>query len=668
MSSWREHILQEFTPHVARLTLVADPDGLLFEEGILQAIQEQGVELLAIEDLVPFRYTYESQFRWRWDRGEEVDVIAVLRSAPSDLDHLPFDLLQVGRKLAFHLGDIFPNLSYSVIAALDRKDLDPLYAAQSRHAPEPLGINATKEFVLRHVFEIAPELIKQDSDLLRVLLRLHYQGRVLPVTLSERFIELLQQNNAFARWPLGTLVRDREAFFTFLQERWPVFLDRMMRPDIPVVSETAGAFGLIIEGPAHIPFDHHDTRVYIDNLFLEGILRPVAHKQAADLSKTWASVGVRIDPSEDRIRRLTGLVKNLGSSIPTETARHSDWLYFARAWAELNVLAYEPYPPIGSAMSKSIRDLQVQVDAVFEAWLSGRFAGLIKLPPTPPVMLHHLPRFLARQKDEGRNTKVALVLIDGLSMDQWLIVRNTLVERRPELRFREEAVFAWIPTITSVSRQSAFAGREPYFFPNSIHSTDKEASLWTQFWADHGMNPREVVYQKGLGDGSLGDLKEMLSHPRVAVAGLVVDKVDRIMHGMELGMAGMHNQVRQWAQQPYLTELLDLLLSGGFRIFLCSDHGNIEANGCGRPAEGAIADVRGQRVRIYSDAVLRSTVKERFPQAIEWDPVGLPDTYQVLLAPHRCAFVQERERIVTHGGASLEELIVPFVEVEQKTS
>jgi hypothetical protein len=26
-----------------------------------------------------------------------------------------------------------------------------------------------------------------------------------------------------------------------------------------------------------------------------------------------------------------------------------------------------------------------------------------------------------------------------------------------------------------------------------------------------------------------------------------VDKVDKIMHGMEMGMAGMHNQVRQWA-------------------------------------------------------------------------------------------------------------------------
>jgi hypothetical protein len=52
------------------------------------------------------------------------------------------------------------------VAALDRGDLESLlYQAQLQHNPERLGDNATKEFVLRHVFEIAPELIKQASDL-----------------------------------------------------------------------------------------------------------------------------------------------------------------------------------------------------------------------------------------------------------------------------------------------------------------------------------------------------------------------------------------------------------------------------------------------------------------------------------------------------------------------
>ena len=177
--------------------------------------------------------------------------------------------------------------------------------------------------------------------------------------------------------------------------------------------------------------------------------------------------------------------------------------------------------------------------------------------------------------------------------------------------------------------------------------------------------PNEVVYLKGLGDGDLDKVSEALSHPKARIVGLVVDKVDKIMHGMEMGTAGMHNQVCQWAQQPYLSKLLDLLLDRGFRVYLTSDHGNVEARGCGHPAEGAVADLRGERVRIYPDAALRGMVKERFSTALLWDPVGLPPDYFPLLAPARQAFIQEKQSTVCHGGISVEELIVPLIQIER---
>ena len=194
MSSWRDQILKEFTPNVARLTLVADPDGLLLEERILDGISQQGFDVTTFGDRVAFRYAYESAYR---DRSDQKDLVVVLHSQASDLILLPYDLLDIGRRLSFSLGDIFPKLSYSVVASLDRGDLDALYDAQKRHAPGQLGENATKEFVLRHVFEIAPELIKQQSDLLRVLLRRHYQGQLIPSDLDKWFIQLLQQNKLF---------------------------------------------------------------------------------------------------------------------------------------------------------------------------------------------------------------------------------------------------------------------------------------------------------------------------------------------------------------------------------------------------------------------------------------------------------------------------------------
>ena len=666
MSSWRDHILKEFTSKVARLTLVTDPDGLLLEEGILESIRKRGFELIPFENHIVFRYVYELNFRSCWDRGEDTDLVVLLRSQASDISGLPYDLLQAGRKLSFSLSDIFPNLSYPVVTALDRGYLDALYEAQKRYAPSRLGDNDTNEFILRHVFEIAPELIKNPSDLLRVLLRRQYNGQIIPIGLDKRFIQLLRQSNVFDDWPLETIVSDREAFFTFLQERWAIFFSREASKEVNV-SEAAKSYSLSIKGPVELPFDHHDIRVYIENLFVSGLLHSVPHEHTDTLSKTWVGIGARTTKIEDRDRRLGKLIDNLEGSVPAMDAKHTDWFNFARVWAEMILLTNEQAYDIPEQKKKHIANLQAKVDAGFVDWLLKRYAGLVSLPPVPPVMLHHVTRFLARQIGEDRCAKIVLIVVDGLAMDQWLVIREALASRQSGLLFREQAVFAWIPSLTSVSRQSIFAGKAPIFFPNSIQTTDKEPALWAQFWIDNGLTPNEVLYIKGLGDGSLETVSEALSHPKVKVAGLVVEKIDKIMHGMEMGTAGMHNQVYQWAKQPYLNTIIDLLLDRGFRVYLTSDHGNLEAEGCGRPSEGVMANLRGERVRIYPDAVLRGKVKESFPVALEWDSVGLPEGCLTLLAPARKAFIQEKRRTVSHGGVSVEEIIVPLIRIERKS-
>lgn len=665
MTNWRDQILKEFIPNVARLTIAADPDGLLLEEGVLEAVRKRGFEMIPFEDHIAFRYAYESKFRSHWDRREETDLVVLLRSQRRDIVSLPYDLLLAGRTLSFNLAAIFPNLSYPVLAALDTGDLDALYEAQKRHAPGQLGDNATKEFILRHVFQIAPELITQPTDLLRVLLRRHYRDQKIPSILDERLIQLLSQSGLFDEWPLEDIVSDRQGFFAFLQERWPIFLDHLAQKSGTVVGERKKAYELSIVGPVEVPFDHDDIRAYIDKLFVEGLMQPVDYEHAGILAGTWAGVGVRTVSIKGSLRRMDKLIESLQKTIPPDEARYTDWIHFARGWAELILLLAERTEIISGDCSKDVQGLREQVDRAFAAWLLKRYAGLVNLPPVPPVMLHHIPRFLARQMSANPDAKIALIVMDGLAMDQWLVVRSVLISKQSGLRFREQGIFAWIPSLTSVSRQATFAGKAPMFFPNSIQTTDKEPALWMQFWADQGFAPDEVVYIKGLGDGRLDDVSESLSHPMAKVAGLVVDKVDKIMHGMELGTAGMHNQVRQWATQPYLRTLLTLLLDRGFLVYLTSDHGNIEAVGCGRPTEGAVADMRGERVRIYPDAALRDRVKERFPTALEWGTAGLPDDYLALLAPARQAFVQELHHTVCHGGTSVEELVVPLVQIER---
>jgi len=257
----------KFTPGGERLTVVADLDGLLLEEAILETLQARGFELVSFEDRIAFRFFYESRYRSHRDRGDLADLVVVVGDEESCLHEVPYDVLQAGRQLSFQLGDLFPKLSGSVVNALDRGDLDALYTAQAREPPaRRLGEAQTEMFVLRHLFQFAPETIRLASDLLRFLLRRHYRRLRLPGTLEHRLIRELRKDPVFKQWPLAQIVPDREAFFAFLQERWPIFLDRQTSGSV-AVHESTERYGLAFHGPAELPFDHPDVRVYIDNLF-----------------------------------------------------------------------------------------------------------------------------------------------------------------------------------------------------------------------------------------------------------------------------------------------------------------------------------------------------------------------------------------------------------------
>ncbi len=419
------------------------------------------------------------------------------------------------------------------------------------------------------------------------------------------------------------------------------------------------------QGPVLLPLDHQDIRVYIDNLFIEGKLTPVESTELAVDSGSWIQSGIRNSGAADEKHRLSRLFEHVTKMLPAEHALYSEWIAFALKWGELSALVHSSD---NNEFQCRFIETGNTLNTVFTHWLQQHYSSLINLPPANLAMLHHLPRHMARTIEDSKNSRVAVIVIDGLALDQWVTIRQVLQQQDPELLMRESATFAWIPTLTSVSRQAIFAGKPPFFFPKSILTTDSEEKAWKQFWEDCGLSPWDVVYQRGLGGGDAASLLDsLISSEKTRVTGLVVDKVDKIMHGMQLGSAGMHNQIQQWCQNGFLHTLIGKLIDSGYEVWLTADHGNIQCGGKGRPSEGAIAEIRGERARVYPTPELRSQVAEAFPFARAWEPVGLPAGYFPLLASGRDAFVNPSEAIVGHGGIAIEEVIVPLVKFERKT-
>ena len=602
-------------------------------------------------------------------QGEHIDQVVVLRIYVSELENLPYDLLKTaGRKLVFNLGELFPNLSYPVIEKLDRSRLDGLFDAQKKYTPARMGDNATKDFILRHVFGIEANLISNDVALLRMLLRLHYNKITMPELLSDRLVQALRQHGGFHNWPLEEIVPDDEAFFSFLQERWPVFLDRILSENEPTEKSSATDFNSEVDfkytGPEVLPFGHQDIRVYIDNLFIEGKLTPVQKPEISIETHSWIRSGIAESGGAYDDIRITRLLELVEKSVPNRESRYPDWLEFAMKWAELGALVHS-----GCQAKEWERSQQIGISLnnTFAEWLSDHYATLIDLPPINPAMLHHVPRMLAREMETKSNTGVALIVVDGLSLDQWVTIRQILREQDSSLVMQESATFAWVPTLTSVSRQAIFAGKPPFYYPSSIKTTNNESNLWRQFWESKGLSRLDIGYKRGLGDGDIVSvLDDTLNPGKTRAIGLVVDKVDKIMHGMQLGAAGMHNQIRQWCQDGFLSSLIGYLLDQDYQVWLTSDHGNIECQGKGYPSEGVIAETRGERVRVYPTPELRASVSRSFTFAREWEPIGLPPGYFPLVAGENDAFIRKGEVIVGHGGISIEEVIVPLVKFERR--
>ncbi|MFC1584565.1 BREX-3 system phosphatase PglZ [Fibrobacterota bacterium] len=652
MTSWRDSILKEFSPNISRLTLVADPDGLLLEEGVLKGIREKGFELIPFEDHIAFRYAYESKYRGTWDKGIETDLVVVLHSSESDLDALPFDLLQAGRKLSFNLGDLFPKMSYPVVDALNRKDLDSLFAAQQQYTPERLSDNGTKDFILLHVFGIAPETIKKDSDLLQVLLRRHYKKQQIPEILNVRLIWTLKNTGQFNDWSLEEIVTDELAFYSFLQERWPLFLNRLL--NIKNDTKTKVHF----TGPEYLPFDHDDVKVYIDNLFLEGFLEPIDFQEAKLPGSSWAIVGIRHDADAGIKIRYDKLLKKVKEEIPPIDCTYIEWLTFATKFSELQKSSLSK--DLSTENKDIVDELFTSIDDSFTKWLTGHYFHLYNQPPVPPAMVHHIPKALSRHIHEN---KIALIIIDGLSCMQWSILKDVLVQKDKSIAFKENNVFAWAPTLTSVSRQALLAGKAPLYFPDTIHTTARESRLWSQYWDSHNLKPNNVSFLKNLGSEPVEDTIGQTAIRSIRAVALIINTIDDIMHGSVLGQQGMAGQIQLWAENGYLSKMIGGLLNHDFKVFITSDHGNIEATGTGRPSEGILAETKGERARVFSSQTLRNRLKEKLPESIEWPSNGLPEKYFPLLAAGNSAFINKGEKSICHGSISISELIVPFVEV-----
>lgn len=641
-----DRILHHFPPHTHALTLVSDPDGLLADEEVLTTLAERGFRLINEPDPIRLRYRVEQARPFNLDHP-----LIVVTAGP--LNHLPYDLWQSGRHVALALHTFFPHLAYPVV-----RQLSPAQRSRLGRSPTParrLGRQATIEYVLRHVFGVDLTVLAQPARLIVWLDSYHQQAGTMPVPLIDHLLQHLQQALNYADWPLEELLANRDAFTTFIEEQW---LACVQQQSGELLSERRIGYVLSFERDDSL----QDT---LPRLVRSGTLIPVQVAQPGRLP-VWARPAVISVGEDRRPRRVTELLSVLNEDLDASPAdaRWEQWQSITRSWAELNTLRYALDGTLDSEQNRACETLEKALDTAFQAWLRQRYAPLGSQRLPLPHHVHHIPHYLAYQRRQRQTERIALFILDGMALADWYLIRQAWRARHPAWRFEEQLVLAQIPTITAISRQALVSGLRPAEFAATLDHNRAEPSLWAAFWAREDLTAEACAYVRLPLDED--NVPAEVHSARVRALCLVNNSIDRMLHGASLGGADLQASLRIWLEEKSgrLEAVIAGLLERGFVVYVTSDHGHVEAQGMGRPSEGVLVQTRSKRARVYDNWHAAANVQHGFKETILWNQDGLlPNDVWILMPEQRAAFVTFGEIVVTHGGPTLDEVVVPLVTI-----
>lgn len=644
-----------FPSHIHPLTLVSDPDRLMAGETLMAELTQRGFQVIQETDPVLLRHRMEEARPFTTDHP-------IILTTTGPLEDLPYDLYQGAYRVNLSLHQYFPNLAYPVLQMLSPDQIEIL---ESRLQPvQPLSRQKTIDYLLREVFNADPVSLSQPYALIAWLNDYHHRQSPLPELLRTNLAERLKEFPQYQEWNINLLIRDSHTFQDFVQHQWQLSIDQSLSGK--QVKETpAGYF---------IPFSRDpQLQDMVPSLVRQGTLQPVKINDQKELPK-WAQPGITM--IDVRLQRLKMLLENIENNLTTmnvDPTGWNTWQNFAQDWAETCSLMAQAGLVIQPNQKLAFQNSISNVDPLFTNWLSKNYTalGVQRLPV--PHHVHHIPHYLAYLHNLGNLSKAVLLVMDCLSLADWQVISPVWTKRHSDWKIKTETLLAQIPTITSISRYALISGLRLADFAGGIDPSIPEARVWELFWSREGFNENMCKLLPLYYDRQI-DQQPELQDPRVIFWCLIDDTLDKLAHNATLGAADQQSSLQLWLDPAHeqnsipLENLLDWYLDHDYSIFIASDHGHVEATGYGQPSEGLLAQTRGKRARIYSDRLAALRVQDAFTDTVLWDNDGLlPEQMFALMPAKREAFAPAGEVVVTHGGISIDEVIVPFIQITKES-
>ena len=645
-----KQLLNLFTKEAYPLTLAYDPDGLLEVETVLTALMERGFTPVFEHDPIHLRYQIELL------KPLSTKKPVIIRTE-LPLNELPFDLWLQGHHIQLSLHTFFPNLSYPVIQQLTTSQIWRL--SEGQKSKNRLGQEGTIRYVLKEVFGLEVNQLGHVDYLLNWLSEFHHQNELMADIFLEFLIREINAKSDYASWPIPEIITNKNRFLEILQSLWGSYINEKTDNEI---KETKTLY--------HVNFDESELlQTHLANIVQAGQLRPVKVTDFQGLPY-WAKPGISENIENLDLRRyeqIEGTLTNQTLEV-IKDYRWEDWRHLAYDWAEFTSLRFKPGLKLEKSQKTSFKHKQDEINSAFLPWLRDKYSYLAGRQLPIPHHLYHVPNYLAHERTKGTINQVALLVMDGMSLADWKVIQQKWRNRHKDWNIDEKLLLAQLPTITAISRQALISGLRPMEFAGSLKDNRQEQKLWSSFWEKQHIASSDIVYTR-LSSNSESTLPSWIDQPRLQIACMVVNDLDDIMHHAMHGNRGFFSDLEIWLDSGslYIEEVMEELLNQGFSIFVTSDHGHVEATGFGKITdEGLTVETRAKRARVYNNFNFASQNQEKRSPSLLWHGDNLlPEDIWALMPEKNQAYVSENEVVVAHGGATIEEVIVPFVKIEK---
>ncbi len=606
MSDWVKKITEKLMPANTSRVLVVDPDGLFSYVILQKAFSDAGYAIHSCKTALDVRRVFELELRVTKNKA----ILVV------EFPYVPHPDMR-GEVMVANIGyrDLFP---YFDAAALKGLSYNALCTLNELKPYETLGYDGTIRFLLENLYHVDLQALYASRTKERFLATLvdvvfHEDGMNAAVR------DYLYSEGKIRLAPLGKDIISREILLSYLQD-------------------ALKALGTGREGSCNLA--EPLLLKALGYLVTRKLLEPMkVSKDRFDALDPRLSSFFFIDEHEESIQRLESLLLQLQATERTIQDVPGEWLDLGPSLGEAYFLALSSQnaeSPV--VVGKAVDSLNIR----FQDFVDRCYWQMFSLSGTRrPLVVTRVLEYMRAQPERRK----ALIVIDGMNTWQWHQISKAL--EAEGLLAKTGAVFSFLPSITAWSRQALFRGAKP----DLSVGTEVEKKVFFEYWNSRGYTGNEIAYTRF---GTLTPL-DISDFPNAEVFGAVCTDLDDLMHGALMGNAQLFQDTDTWIKESGIVRLIRELQAKGFRCYITSDHGNIEAYGIGAVSMSSrcLSNSRSKRhIEFTSEDMARAYLASHpETKAGQRDPtIFLRDT---------SAFCSD-SLVVTHGGSHVLEMLVPL--------